>query len=124
MILVDTSVWISHFRQADAELSRLLVDLQVCMHPFVMGELACGNLPDRNETLNRFARIENASMATTDEVLTFIEGNQLYGRGLGWTDVNLLASALIHNCRLWTLDVCLRQAAVELGVGVYSPAVH
>jgi predicted nucleic acid-binding protein len=124
MILVDTSVWISHLRQADAELTRLLFDERVFMHPFIMGELACGNLPGRNKTLHFFTRIENASRANADEVLTLVEANKLYGRGLGWTDVNLLASALIHNCRLWTLDVRLRQAAVELGVGVYSPTVH
>jgi predicted nucleic acid-binding protein len=124
VILVDTSVWISHFRQADAELTRLLFDERVFMHPSIMGELACGNLPNRNKTLHFFTRIEGALMAKADEVHILVEANQLYGRGLGWTDVNLLASALIHKCGLWTLDVRLRQAAVELGVGVYSPAIH
>lgn len=124
MILVDTSVWISHLRQADAELKRLLLEELVLMHPFIVGELACGNLPSRSKLLFDFASIERVSTAQADEVLILVDVNRLYGRGLGWTDVNLLASALIHKCALWTLDNALRKAAVDVGVRIHSPTVH
>ncbi len=124
MILVDTSVWISHLRQADGELTRLLMSDQVYLHPFVVGELACGNLRDRNRTLNQFSKVDHASIAKHDEVLTLIDDHRLYGRGLGWADVNILASALLHNCVLWTLDNALRDAAKTVGVKIHTPTIH
>jgi predicted nucleic acid-binding protein len=124
VILVDTSVWISHLRQADAELKRLLLEELVFMHPFIVGELACGNLPNRSRLLLDFASIERVSTAQAEEVLILVDVNRIYGRGLGWTDVNLLASALLHKCALWTLDNALRKAAVDVGVRVHSPTVH
>lgn len=124
MILVDTSVWISHIRQADGELARLLSERQVYLHPFVVGELACGNLPDRKQTLYEFTWLQRASLATQDEVLDMVEVHHLYGRGVGWADVNILASALLHSCALWTLDNALREAAKAVGVKVHAPTVH
>ncbi len=124
MILVDTSVWISHLRQADAELARLLSERKVYFHPVVVGELACGNLRDRKQTLYEFTWLKRATVATTDEVLDMIEVQHLYGRGLGWADVNILASALLDHCALWTLDNALREAAKKVGVKTYAPTVH
>jgi predicted nucleic acid-binding protein len=124
MILVDTSVWVSHIRQADDELVRLLVERRVCLHPVIIGELACGNLPDRNRTLREFSRLSLLSMARPDEVLDMIEVRQLHGRGVGWADVNLLASALLHDCALWTLDHALQGAAKRIGVKAHSRTVH
>ncbi|MGA2600052.1 MAG: PIN domain-containing protein [Bryobacteraceae bacterium] len=124
MILVDTSVWVSHIRQADGGLTRLLSERQVFLHPFVIGELACGNLPNRKQTLYEFTWLQSASLATQDEVLEMIEVHKLHGRGVGWADVNILASALLHDCPLWTLDNALREAAKTVGVKVHTPTVH
>ena len=124
MILIDTSVWIAHFRQHDADLERLLSKKWAILHSSVLGELVCGNLPVRFETLYWLRSLPGATVVDADEVVEFVEGRQLYGKGLGWTDVNLLASALISDWDLWTLDTRLRQAAVQLGIGTYSPTVH
>jgi predicted nucleic acid-binding protein len=88
----------------------------VLMHPFVAGELACGNLTDRAAILSDLQALPVAKVATDGEVLQMIEDRRLWGRGLGWIDVHLLASALLSNCRFWTLDKQLRQAATELGL--------
>ena len=93
MILIDTSVWIAHFRQHDADLERLLSKKWAILHSDVLGELVCGNLPVRFETLYWLRRLPGATMVDADEVVEFVERRQLYGKGLGWTDMNLLACA-------------------------------
>jgi len=116
MILADTNVWIKHFRKSDAELiSHLNVGFVVC-HPFIIGELACGNLGNRAEILMLFQALPSTSIVETREVLEFIENNSLMGRGLGYVDIHLLASAIIDNVVLWTFDRRLNQVAMELGV--------
>jgi len=87
------------------------------MHPFVAGELACGSLKDRAVILSDLHALAPARLASNAEVLRLIEDRRLWGRGLGWIDVHLLASALLSNCWFWTLDVKLAKAAAELGVG-------
>lgn len=116
MILVDTSVWIDHLRRGDARLVRELGNGEVCCHPFVVGELACGNLKNRAEILDLLGGLEQCGKATDEEVLGLIEGKQLNGRGLGLIDVHLIASCLVVDVRLWTRDRALRGAAMELGV--------
>ena len=116
MILVDTSVWIEHLRRGSARLRSLLYDEQVLCHPFVVGELACGTLRNRREILSMLKGLPEARVAEQEEVLRFLEARRLYGRGLGWVDANLLASALLTGCPLWTLDEPLRRAAAALGV--------
>jgi len=115
MALADTSVWIQHFRYGDRALADLLSDGLVPMHPFVWGELACGNLKDRAAILSGLPALPPAKVASNDEVLQFIEDRRLWGRGLGWIDAHLLASALLSPCRFWTLDKSLGRAATELG---------
>ncbi|QOY86120.1 type II toxin-antitoxin system VapC family toxin [Paludibaculum fermentans] len=116
MVLVDTSVWIQHLRAGEPKLSALLADGLVVMHPFVLGELACGNLKDRATILSSLGSLPAAQLATHAEVLWLIEDSKLSGRGLGWTDVHLLASSLLSPCEFWTLDKRLFAAASELGL--------
>lgn len=86
------------------------------MHPFVVGELACGNLKNRIVVLSYLAALPMATRATEAEVLRLIENHVLWGRGLGWIDAHLLAAALVSHCRLWTLDKRLASAASEMGL--------
>ena len=116
MILVDTSVWIGHFRMGSESLRSLLYNELVHCHPFVIGELACGTLRNRQEILTTLRALPEARVAEQDEVLRFVETRRLYGRGLGWVDANLLASTLLTGCTLWTLDQPLRKAAAALHV--------
>lgn len=116
MILVDTSVWIDHLRRGDAGLVELLERSAVVMHPFIVGELACGNLQDRESILELLQDLPAATVASPEEVLTFIERHGLHGRGIGYVDVHLLASvALMPDARLWTRDSRLRKNAESLG---------
>jgi predicted nucleic acid-binding protein len=119
MILVDTSVWIAHFRDGDLKLRRLLNDAMILMHPFVAGELACGNLKNRAGILGDLAALPSAMSATHAEVLQLIEDRKLWGIGIGWIDAHLLASALLSGCRFWTLNEKLTRAADVAGVDVY-----
>ena len=117
MILVDTSVWIDHLRGQDRCLTDLLQNSQVLMHPMVVGELACGNLRNRQEVLNLLGNLPEVSIAAHDEVLLFIEQYRLMGRGIGYVDVHLLAAtALSEPARLWTRDTRLRDVAADLNV--------
>jgi len=114
MVLVDTSVWIAHLREGQPVLADLLADGLVLMHPFVAGELACGNLKNRADILSDLAALPAAQRASDSEVMGLIDERRLWGRGLGWIDAHLLAAALLSNCRLWTLDKKLGLAASEL----------
>lgn len=116
MILADTSVWVDHFRKGSDVLRRALEQEEVLGHPHVVGELACGNLRNRDSILEYLAALPTATVATDAEVLACIARNRLYGTGLGYTDVHLLASALLTPTRLWTLDVALGREARRLGV--------
>lgn len=116
MILVDTSVWVEHLRRGDLKLSLLLGDAAVVCHPFVIGELACGNVRRRGELLPLLARLPQATTATHEEAMAFLGARRLMGLGLGWIDVHLLASAVLDNVPLWTLDRPLAAAAAALGV--------
>lgn len=114
MVLVDTSVWVSHFREGNKQLESLLNEGEVVCHFFVIGELACGNLKNRSEILTLLQVLPPAKEATHDEVMEFIEEAKLQGRGLGYIDIHLLASALLSNVPLWTLDRKLDKAAADL----------
>ncbi len=113
-VLVDTSVWVDHFRRGNERLAGLLDRGAVLCHPHVIGELACGGLRNRREILELLLDLPRAPEATFDEVLALLERHTLHGAGLGWIDVHLLASALLSS-PLWTLDRKLDQAAERLG---------
>ena len=116
MMLVDTSVWIDHFRQGDAALATALEAGQVGMHSFVLGELACGNLHSRAEVLSLLQALPPMPVSTDKEVLFFIDQHELMGRGIGYVDVHLLASARLGGTLLWTRDKRLHAVATELGL--------
>jgi predicted nucleic acid-binding protein len=114
MVLVDTSVWVNHFRSGEHHLAKLLMDAQVACHPFIIGELACGNIDNRAEILNLLRSLPLAPTINLDEYLYFVERNKLYGIGIGFVDVNLLSSAKLAGVPLWTIDKKLQHAALSL----------
>jgi predicted nucleic acid-binding protein len=114
MILVDTSVWVEHFRSGSVGLDPVLDNgLAVC-HPFIIGELACGNLRNRTEILSLLQDLPTAINARDDEVVRFIDEHGLMGKGLGYIDIHLLMSALLTGILLWTLDKRLQAVAASL----------
>lgn len=115
MILVDTSVWVDHLHKSDAVLSRLLEDGLVLVHPFVIGELALGNLRESKRILDAIQALPKAIVATDAEVLRFIDLSALAGRGIGYVDAHLLASLrLTEGAKIWTRDRRLNEAAGQL----------
>jgi predicted nucleic acid-binding protein len=119
VILVDTSVWVDHLRSGKTALAVALNSGQVLMHPFVLGELACGNLKNRKQVLALLGKLPCAPTATDAEVMAFIEQRTLMGRGIGYVDVHLLAAtALAGTARLWSTDKRLAAVAAELDLAV------
>lgn len=116
MILVDTSIWVDHLRSGVPQLTAALQAGEVFIHPWVIGELACGNLRDRGRVLQLLQGLPAARVATPAEVLALIEQHQLMGRGIGFVDAQLLASAKLTHCTLWTQDRRLADLAQALGV--------
>ena len=116
-VLVDTSVWVGHFRQRNEHLASLLEDGVVVCHPYVVVEVAAGTPPERKTIVDMLGALESVPVATTDELLaTLIERRSLFGRGCGFVDVSLLASALLSDTtRVWTLDRRLETVAAGLG---------
>jgi predicted nucleic acid-binding protein len=122
LILVDTTVWVDHLRRGDPGLVDLLERSAVVMHPFVVGEIACGSLRDRQSILELLQDLPAAVVAHGDEVLHFIERHTLHGKGIGYVDVHLLASvALTEGAGLWTRDLKLRRMAAALGRAYPEP---
>ena len=116
MILVDTSIWIDHFRDSDQRLIELLDAELVRMHPWVVGELACGNLANRANTLYLLRSLPRVAVASDDELLFFIEKQGIAGKGVGYLDMHLLAAAALSNLKIWTRDRRLCQVAEPLGL--------
>lgn len=117
MILVDSSIWIDHFRRGDALLREWLEAGEVLVHPFVIGELACGLLRDRHVVLKLLRRLPFAPLASDEEAHALLERRDLNGRGIGWIDVHLLAATAIASAKLFTRDRRLATVADELGLG-------
>ncbi|MDO8252524.1 MAG: type II toxin-antitoxin system VapC family toxin [Rhodoferax sp.] len=117
MILVDTSIWIDHLRAGEKRLARLLDDGKVLAHPFVTGELALGNLRNRDAVLGALQDLPQANVATETEVLRFIGEKSLFGMGIGYIDAHLLAAVrLTPGSWLWTRDKRLLTASTRLGI--------
>ena len=117
MIVVDTSVWVDHFRKGAPGLVSALEDSYVLMHPFVLGEIACGNLANRSEVLRLLGDLPLAPIAADAEALAFIESHALMGRGIGYVDVHLLASVVLAgDAKIWTRDRRLAVVANDLGL--------
>lgn len=118
MIVADTSVWIDHLRRHNVLLARRLEEGVIGVHPCVIGELACGGLKSRTQVLHFLASLPRVPAASFNEVIHFIESRKLMGRGIGWTDAQILAGCILGRARMWTLDNRLRQIAEELMVAV------
>lgn len=114
MILADTSVWVDHLRKGEAELAGLLGENSILIHPLVIGELACGNLPRRIETLDELRSLPTAPLASHDEVVDFITAERLHDIGIGIVDAHLLASTRLAGAKLWSKDKALCRAASRL----------
>ncbi len=122
MILVDASVWIDHLRADDERLTALLDGEEALGHPFIMGELALGNLRQREVVLRALRRLPQATVASDQEVLRLIDRQALFGRGIGYVDAHLLAAVrLTADARLWTRDRRLQSVAAELGLAAMLP---
>lgn len=123
MILADTSVWIEHLRRGEPRLRAALEAERVLVHPYVIGELACGNLREREAVLDLLHRLPVAPLATDGEAHALLDRRSLLGRGIGWIDVHLLAStAIAATARLWTHDKRLAAVATELKLSVTTLA--
>jgi predicted nucleic acid-binding protein len=116
MILVDTSVWIDHLRVGNQRLKGLLLESAVLTHPFIVGELACGSLKNRQAIMSLLRTLPEAVSADHDEVLDLLENEHLNGCGIGWIDAHLLASARLSRAGIWTLDRCLARIASGLRI--------
>ena len=114
MVIVDTSIWVTHLRQGSRQLEKLLLDAEVMCHPFIVGELACGNLKNRNEIISLLQSLPMAPTIALDEFLFFIDRHHLMGKGVGFVDVHLLASAQLTGKPLWTADKWLNSTADQL----------
>ena len=116
MVLVDTSIWIDHFNRKNDELEYLLVENQVVLHPYIIAEIACGNLRQRNLILSLLRAMPSVKILSMDEYFLFLEKNKLYGIGLGFVDVNIVGSSLLSNCQIYTRDKELNLAASKFNI--------
>jgi predicted nucleic acid-binding protein len=117
MIIVDTPVWIDHLHQTVPLLVDVLESGEVLTHPFVIGELACGQIRNRRQLLDLLKELPTAIAANEDEVLRLIDDRRLMGQGLGYIDIHLLAASMLTGAPLWTTDKRLRTAAAQLRIG-------
>jgi len=117
MILVDTSVWVDHFRKGNLQLEEALNDGDVMCHPMIVGELACGNIKNRKEILELLQALPMLQQVEPEEILQFIENKRWMGKGLGYIDVHLLVSAILADVFFWTLDKRLNEISEKLKVG-------
>ena len=123
-VLVDTSVWVDHFRRRNDALAELLELDQVLAHPLIVGEIACGTPPQRDRTLSDLNALQPSRQASVQETMDFIERERLFGQGCGLVDLLLLASTLMTpGVELWTLDKRLCALADRFGV-MHQPALH
>lgn len=120
IVLADTSVWVDLWRHGNPRLARLLEENRVVIHPFVLGEIALGVVTPRAEVLRDLRALDAPRVAGDDEVFALIERSPLWGRGIGWVDAHLLATALLDRLRLWTLDRPLARVAGELGLALHG----
>jgi predicted nucleic acid-binding protein len=116
VILVDTSIWLAHFRTNNQRLFDLLEAALVSSHPCIIGEIACGNLARRESVLSSLKALPQTTVATDNEVLHFIEKHQISGKGVGYVDLHLLVSAAISGEKVWTADRRMTEVASLLGL--------
>jgi predicted nucleic acid-binding protein len=123
VILADTSIWVGHFRKPDAALYQQLQRHNICIHPFIVTELALGNLPDRQNTIASLDWLPAVKVAQLREVRQMVEAHSLFARGIGLVDVHLLASTLLTaHTVLWSHDKRLRAIAETFGINAFPSA--
>ena len=123
-VLVDSSVWVGHFKQRNDHLVALLEDGAVVCHPYIVGEVACGTPPARQTIIGLLSELESVPVATQEELLAIMDARHLYGRGCGFVDMSLLASVLLSEKTLiWTMDKRFELLAIESN-RVYRPMLH
>ena len=123
-VLVDSSVWVDHFKQRNEHLVALLEADSVVCHPYIVAEVACGTPPGRKAIISLLSELEPSLLASQEELLALLDARQLYGRGCGFVDLSLLASALLsETTRIWTLDKRFEQLATEAN-RAFSPLLH
>ncbi len=121
MILVDTSVWIDHLARGDSELQSLLEEGEVFMHPYIVAEIALGSLTQRDETVGALQALPEIPSARHTEAMAFLNNERLFGIGIGYADLHLLAATrLAAGTRLWTRDRRLLQAALKLNLAAFA----
>ncbi|VTU45451.1 putative ribonuclease VapC32 (plasmid) [Variovorax sp. SRS16] len=121
MILVDTSVWIDHLARSDSQLQSLLEEGEILMHPYIVAEIALGSLPQRDETVGALQALPEIPLAQHVEVMAFLDNEKLFGIGIGYVDLHLLAATrLAAGTRLWTRDRRLLQAALRLDLAAFA----
>ena len=118
MILADTSVWVDHLRSGNDRLASYLNEGSVVIHPFIIGELACGNIKNRTKILDMLGALPSIPIAQQDEVMHFISHNRIYGKGIGLIDAHLLASSFLARCNVWTMDKALGKVAKALKISM------
>jgi predicted nucleic acid-binding protein len=114
VVLVDTSLWVSHLRKGVLALQTLLLEAEVACHPYIVGELACGNIKNRDEFLTLLQALPMLPVVTQEEFMHFVDSNKLMGTGIGFVDVHLLASSRLMQIPLWTEHKKLKAAATKL----------
>lgn len=118
MILADTSVWINHLDKTNDVMSRLLLGNKIVLHPFVIGEIALGNLKNRDKILGNLLKFNSLPIADEQDVLDMIAIHDLFGIGIGYVDCHLLASAALTHSKIWTADKRLAAAAKKLNLAI------
>jgi predicted nucleic acid-binding protein len=122
-VLVDSSVWVGHFKQRNEHLVALLEADQVVCHPYIVAEVACGTPPSRKAIISMLTEMESTPVATQGELIAMLDGRLLYGRGCSFVDLSLLASALLgEKTLIWTFDKRFEQLAGEAGRAFSPPA--
>jgi predicted nucleic acid-binding protein len=119
-MLVDTSVWIDHVRRPEPKLIALLNENDVQVHPFVIGELACGHLGPRHELTLLIQQLPSLPAVDHEEAMIFLERHALHGQGVGWVDLHLLASTMLASATLWTRDQRMGAVAHALRIEMYE----
>jgi predicted nucleic acid-binding protein len=114
--LIDASIWVNHFRTPDERVLSLAASNEAGTHPFVIGKLAAGNLPKRIKTLEYLRRLEQPTLPAEDEVHELLESQQLWGKGIGWIDMHILAAVKLSGWSLYTADAAMAAAARQIGV--------
>lgn len=120
MVIIDTSIWVDHFRKGNPSLEKLLLEADVTVHPFVLGELACGGITRNTMIYSYLRELPEAPLIDQREFFLFVENQKLSGAGIGFVDVHLLASARISSMFLWTFDARLMKCAARLNVAFKS----